>query len=147
MGKISKEKMDQIGKLRKEGYSQKEVAEKLGVHVRTVRRYDPTRKSKPESHDHAEQRLRAMWEVIPFIIDWLDVLIPLLLYEENHECPRCGADEIEFDPEELVFDCSNCNLSLYFPREICRRCLSLQKVYYDEEDEAWVCAQCGARQD
>jgi hypothetical protein len=29
MGKISKEKRDQIGKLRKEGYSQKEVAQKV----------------------------------------------------------------------------------------------------------------------
>jgi hypothetical protein len=147
MGKISKEKRDQIAKLRKEGYCQKEIAQKVGVSVRTVRNYDPTRKSKPVSHDHADQRLKAMWEVIPLILDWLDILIPLLLFGENHECPRCGAEEIEFDPGELIFFCYNCELSLTFPREICRECLSLYHVHHDERDTAWVCSACGAWQD
>ena len=147
MGRITKAKIDQIGKLRQEGYCQKEIAQKVGVHVRTVRKYDPTRKSTSGRRYPVEERLRAIEEVIPFIIDWLDVLIPLLLFDEDHDCPRCGAEEIERDLERLVFYCSNCRHSLYFPREICRQCFSLGKVYYDERDEAWVCADCGARQD
>jgi transcription initiation factor TFIIIB Brf1 subunit/transcription initiation factor TFIIB len=146
MGRITKEKIDQIGKLRKEGYCQKEIAQKVGVSVRTVRKYDPTRKSKSESPYPTEQRLRAIWEVIPLILDWLDVLIPLLLYEEKHACPRCRSDETEFHLEESIFYCSDCDLSLFFPREICRQCLSPYNVYYDERDRAWMCAECGARQ-
>jgi len=43
MGRLTKAKTDEIGKLRKEGYTQKETAEKVGVHIRTVRKYDPLR--------------------------------------------------------------------------------------------------------
>ncbi len=146
MGRITKAKIDQIGKLRTEGYCQKEIAQKVGVHVRTVRKYDPTRKCKAESLNPTEQRLRAVWEVIPLILDWLHILIPLLLFGENHECPRCGSEETESDPEDLIFYCSNCELSLLFPREICRECLSLYHMHHDERDRAWVCAKCGSRQ-
>ena len=41
MGRLSKVKIDRIQKLRKKGYLQKEVAEMLGVNVKTVRTYDP----------------------------------------------------------------------------------------------------------
>jgi len=46
MGRLSKGKIDEIGKLRQEGYTQKETAEKVKVHLRTVRKYDPL-KEKP----------------------------------------------------------------------------------------------------
>jgi len=43
MGRLTKTKIDQISKLRQEGYTQKETAEKVGVHLRTVRKYDSLR--------------------------------------------------------------------------------------------------------
>lgn len=43
MGRLTKAKQDQISKLRKQGHTQKETAEKLNVHLRTVRKYDPLR--------------------------------------------------------------------------------------------------------
>jgi len=46
MGRLTKAKIDEICKLREEGYTQKETAEKAKVHLRTVRKYDPL-KEKP----------------------------------------------------------------------------------------------------
>lgn len=46
MGRLTKAKIDEIGKLRGQGYTQKETAEKAKVHLRTVRKYDPL-KEKP----------------------------------------------------------------------------------------------------
>jgi hypothetical protein len=43
MGRLTKAKIDEIGKLREQGYTQKETAEKVKVHLRTVRKYDPLR--------------------------------------------------------------------------------------------------------
>ena len=41
MGRLTKKNIDQIAKLRSEGYTQNEVAEKVGVCLKTVRKYDP----------------------------------------------------------------------------------------------------------
>ncbi|GAH62197.1 unnamed protein product, partial [marine sediment metagenome] len=35
--------VDEIAYLRKQGYTQKEVAQELGVHIKTVRKYDRTK--------------------------------------------------------------------------------------------------------
>lgn len=43
MGRLTKSKIDEIAKLREQGYTQKETAEKAGVHLRTVHKYDPLR--------------------------------------------------------------------------------------------------------
>ena len=42
MGRLRKAKADQIAKLRGEGYTQAETAEKVDVCLKTVRKYDPT---------------------------------------------------------------------------------------------------------
>ena len=47
MGRLTKAKIDEIIKLRKQAYTQKETAEKAKVHLRTVRKYDPLRVQKP----------------------------------------------------------------------------------------------------
>lgn len=47
MGRLTKSKIDEIRKLREQGYTQKETAEKVKVHLRTVRKYDPLREQKP----------------------------------------------------------------------------------------------------
>jgi predicted transcriptional regulator len=41
VGRLRKAKIDQIAKLRSEGYTQAETAEKIGVCLKTVRKYDP----------------------------------------------------------------------------------------------------------
>lgn len=47
MGRLTKSKIDEISKLRKQGYTQKETAEKANVHLRTVRKYDPLKEQRP----------------------------------------------------------------------------------------------------
>ena len=47
MGRLTKAKIDEIARLRGENYTQKETAEKLEVHLRTVRKYDPLREQIP----------------------------------------------------------------------------------------------------
>jgi len=47
MGGLTKAKIDEIARLRGQNYTQKETAEKVGVHLRTVRKYDPLREQKP----------------------------------------------------------------------------------------------------
>lgn len=47
MGRLTKAKIDQIAKLRQQGYTQREAAEKVKVHLRTVRKYDPLREQRP----------------------------------------------------------------------------------------------------
>jgi len=43
MGRLRKDIVDKIIKLRKQGYTQAETAEKAGVNLKTVRKYDPLR--------------------------------------------------------------------------------------------------------
>lgn len=47
MGRLTKAKIDEIARLRQEGYTQKEIVEKAKVHLGTVRKYDPLRSQKP----------------------------------------------------------------------------------------------------
>ena len=46
MGRLTKAKIDEIAKLRQQGYTQREIVEKVKVHLRTVRKYDPLREQK-----------------------------------------------------------------------------------------------------
>ena len=47
MGRLTKAKIDEIARLRGQNYTQKETVEKVGVHLRTVRKYDPLREQRP----------------------------------------------------------------------------------------------------
>ena len=47
MGRLTKAKIDEIARLRQEGYTQKEIVQKAKVHLRTVRKYDPLREQRP----------------------------------------------------------------------------------------------------
>ena len=51
MGRLTKAKIDEIAKLRQQGYTQKETGEKVEVHLRTVRKYDPLREQRPVGPD------------------------------------------------------------------------------------------------
>jgi len=45
MGRLTKAKIDKITNLRDEGYTQKEVAKKIDVDIKTVRKYDSQRQT------------------------------------------------------------------------------------------------------
>ena len=46
MGRLRKSVVDRIVRFRNQGYTQAETAEKTGVHLKTVQKHDPLRKSK-----------------------------------------------------------------------------------------------------
>ena len=52
MGRLTKTKVDEIAKLRKQGYTQKETAEKVNVHLLTVRKYDPLKQNRSCGERH-----------------------------------------------------------------------------------------------
>lgn len=65
MGRLLKQKIDQIRKLREEGYTQKETAEKVGVHLRTARKYDPIRqKGTRPTREQIEELGEALGELV-----------------------------------------------------------------------------------
>ena len=96
MGRLIKAKIDEIAKLRKEEYTQKETAEKVGVHPRTVRKYDPLRQDRAEKRS-VENRLSVLEEAIRVCWDYIDLLYWVIvrspigdsLETKTYVCPRC----------------------------------------------------------
>ena len=68
MGRLTKAKIDEIAKLREKGYTQKEVAQRAGVHMRTVRKYDPLYQARPSDHRLTEDRLTALEKALRGIL-------------------------------------------------------------------------------
>jgi len=66
MGRLTKAKIDEIAKLRQQGYTQAETAEKVGVHLRTVRKYDPLREQRPTrpSAEQVKEIEEACWKLV-----------------------------------------------------------------------------------
>ena len=64
MGRLTKAKIDEIAKLREKGYTQKEVAQRVGVHVRTVRNYDPLHQARPSKRRSVEDKLKTLEEAL-----------------------------------------------------------------------------------
>jgi len=102
MGRLLKRKVDQIVSLRKQGYIQKEVAQKLEVHVRTVRKYDPTHTA-TKRHPIDNNTIESIRSVLPVILDWLYILTYSLLSDAKYNCSRCHTDTLAFGLDEVVF--------------------------------------------
>jgi DNA-binding CsgD family transcriptional regulator len=143
MGRLTKAKIDQIAKLRKEGYTQQETAQKTGVHVRTVRKYDVTRTRKGLDN---KTTIRNAQQAILVLVDWLWVFIYPLLSEENLCCPRCLGESLSFDDTAGTFICQQCGHRMILPEKVCENCLSLNTISFDQEVKSQVCQKCGAKQ-
>ena len=94
MGRLSKAKIDQIQRLRKKGYLQKEVAKTVGVNIKTVRTYDPLYTApkpggkpveKPEGHILPISLLKD----IRSLADWIVILYPYIVEPNEIPCPHC----------------------------------------------------------
>jgi len=64
MGRLTKAKIDKITNLRDEGYTQKEVAQKVDVDIKTVRKYDPQRQTVKLASEEEEISLVQLLERI-----------------------------------------------------------------------------------
>lgn len=152
MGRLAKTKVDEIAKLRKEGYTQKEIAERLHVHPRTVRRYDPLHQDRLEERS-VKDRLSAVEDAIRTCWDYIDLLyaamcnypaLRKILEDDTYSCPRCEG-KLRYDEEKVTYICSKCGHKFSIPYYWCYHCLSQAEMDYVEETDDWVCRKCGAR--
>ena len=94
MGRLSKTKIDRIEKLRKKGYLQKEVAQMVGVNIKTVRTYDPVRATFKSTEKPFEEPGGGMlplrfYEDIRALADWVTILYLSRLDPDKIPCPDC----------------------------------------------------------
>jgi hypothetical protein len=149
MGRLTKSKIDQIVKLRGQDYTQKETAERVNVHLRTVRKYDPLRQSRSSEQHSVEDRLRTLEEALRASWDWnhllYDAMIrsPVLrkdLWEKTYECPRCDG-KLKYNDDEALYVCRDCGHKLYQSLNWCYHCISQQDNYIEQTDK-WICPKC-----
>jgi len=147
MGRIPKSKIEQIEALLQKGYLKKEVAKEVGVHVRTVSKYDPNRKPKSEKGYSMKGRQENMSELLRTLFDWLYIQQHLdPMHADSIECPRCQLSSLRWTEldSDVFYHCVNCGYRLIWPWEICRRCFS-QCFSYDSETRQYICPECGNR--
>jgi len=128
MGRLRKAKVDEIVRLRSEGYTQKETAEKAKVNLKTVRKYDPLKESK-QCITPLEEKVRCLEHLVHYLVGMTtgrDEAPPLCPHCENQDllwaegqqsearrtvpdihtwaCPKCGffIDTYQrIDPESI----------------------------------------------
>lgn len=152
MGRLAKAKIDEIAKLREEGYTQKEIAERLHLHPRTVRKYDPSHEIKQRGQRlSTEDRLAALEEAVRNSWDLIELLHCVMLRSDElghmlekttYPCPRCNG-KLRYVDQEATYVCSNCGHK--FPPSLywCYHCLSQQEMEYVEATGELVCLRCG----
>jgi len=151
MGRLAKAQTDEIAKLRKEGYTQKEIAERLHVHPRTVRKYDPLRQERSEERS-VENRLSVLEEAIRVCWDYIDLIyvavlrsaIGECLEKETYLCPRCNGKLI-YDEDKVTYICKKCGHKFSILSDWCYNCLSTAESVWSDEIDDQVCPKCGAR--
>ena len=109
MGRLLKKKVDEVAKLRAEGYCQSEVASKVGVSVKSVRKYQPKSYgfSKRQDNQEPQSRLarleetvRALrtialsyyWERGDDLVGWCDACdntVTIKLAGDTWQCSHC----------------------------------------------------------
>ena len=98
MGRLTKKKVDQITKLRGEGHTQNEVASKVGVCLKTVRKYDPGSISGSAKEWRELQRLPDRVKRLEEIAKTLSALATSYQLEKGDEylawCPNCDKQVI-----------------------------------------------------
>lgn len=128
MGRLTKKKLDAIQKSRVQGYTQKETAERVGVDIKTVKKYDPLRRERQEvSLERRVERLETICNSLAAELSWLTKEFDLfhgamdrILDEqgthledylddvEESFCPKCGGDMMY---DKSHFRCHQCGFS------------------------------------
>lgn len=115
MGRLRKSVVDKIVRLRNQGYTQAETAEKTGVHLKTVQKHDPLRKSKkvatvPTTKGELIGNLKSDLNTLG---DWVESLRWTLKNKMSVDliCPRCMEGIVD-DDETGTFICQNCGYEM-----------------------------------
>jgi len=119
MGRLRKTTVDMIVRLRKKGYTQAETAEKAGVNLKTVRKYDPLRQSnkspitKVVKGPDAEDLLH----YIKCLGDWVDSIVTTMRFEVGKElvCPSCTEAKLAPNNTGETYFCKRCKYEMPLP--------------------------------
>lgn len=115
MGRLRKSVVDRIARLRKQGYTQAETAEKTGVHLKTVQKHDPLRKSKkaPIAPSVKGDSITDLQSDIRTLGDWVEALRWTLHYQMKVDllCPKCMEGIVE-DAGTGTFICQKCRYEM-----------------------------------
>ena len=145
LGILEKRKRDMIVKMRKEGYIQREIAEKLGVNLKTVRKYDHSTSCGSGKRRTQEERLTACEAAIRTALDWLHLLWFMAPTDQLYDCPKCGSYRMKYDDYvESTFVCERCGYQYTLPFHLCHECFS-RDINYDDYPGYAVCERCGNR--
>jgi len=145
MGRLYKAKIDSIRELSEQGYLQKEVAEKVGVHVKTVRKYTASSGCSISRSGVSENIPESVRNVIASILDYIDLIESALQLDKNRNvhCPRCLEGEFDFDAVKMFYVCRKCGHRLDTPFDICRKCFTVNNILKDRTGGIYTCKECG----
>ncbi len=115
MGRLRKSVIDKIVKLRKENYTQAETAEKLHIHIKTVQKYDPLRRSADERTARSPETLsnRDLVAILKTQGDFIDAILLTLILDTQAKrvrCPSCLEGGLE--DENGVYTCQRCGYKM-----------------------------------
>lgn len=110
MGRLRKSVVDRIIRLRKQGYTQLETAEKTGVHLKTVQKHDPLRKSRetPTMPSAGGKSFKDLESDLNALEEWIESLRWTLHFKMEVDllCPKCL--EGVLDGAYGTFVCQKC---------------------------------------
>jgi ribosomal protein S27AE len=114
MGRLRKSVVDRIVRLRKQGYTQVEVAEKAGIHLKTVQKHDPLRRSRKTEHEELTTGVpvKGLESDIKALEEWVYSLWWTIRHElrANLLCPKCLEGVLD-DPDG-PFVCQKCHYKM-----------------------------------
>ncbi len=115
MGRLQKSVVDKIAKLRREGYTQAETAERVGVHLKSVQKYDPLRQSASGATAGSSKAMSAgdLVAIVKTQGDFIEALLTTLRLEINVKrirCPSCMEGGIE--EENGLYTCQKCGYAI-----------------------------------
>lgn len=116
MGRLRKSVVDQIVRLRNQGFTQIEVAEKTGIDIKSVQKYDPKRKSREAAAAKLAEAaaIDRLEREIKCLGDWIDAIVNTLRFHANVElmCPSCMAGTLGFRDEADTYSCKSCGYEM-----------------------------------
>ena len=144
MGKLYKAKVNEIRELRKQGYLQKETAEKVGVSEKTVGKYAPSSERRIAQSGRFKNIPDPVYRIIDSLLDHIDIIEKVIQLElDGVSCPRCLEGKLVFDKYKFFYVCSECGHILYTPNNICRNCYTINDLQNNPNIESGICRECG----
>ena|SRR3989304_6661123 len=117
MGRLRKSVVDTIVRLRKQGFTQAEVAEKTKVHLKSVQKYDPLRNSNNQVRPGTSSGKPTYDPNLftKYMANWVESIALTLQFEAKVElvCPSCLDGKLHLDDYTgMTYNCKRCEYKL-----------------------------------